>query len=142
MGRLGRSYLHRLQTVNFHRARHIKNFIASEIKKSTCHVISVQRAYDGYCFLQRKWPQLQTLRVTQRLRKILDTQARGIGKVWDGDIAALPDVERLSTAQLKEVIRFYKIRNVEKGIHLKGRKAELTERARTLIQRYGTLLQR
>ena len=141
MGRLGRSYLQRLQTVNYHRALHIKNFIASEIKKPKCQVISVQRAYDGYCFLKRKWPQLQTLRVTQRLRKILATPARGTGKVWDGDIATLPDVERLSIVQLKEVIRFYKIHNVEKGIHLKGRKAELRYRVRTLIQRYGTLLQ-
>ena len=142
MGRLGRSYLQRIRTVNRRRALRIKQFITSEIKKETCNVMTVQRAYDGYCLLQRGWPQhIRNLRVTARLQEILDTTPRSTGKVWDGDLATLPDVHLLNMEQLKEVIRFYKIRQVEKGIVLKGNKVQLVQRASTLIQRYGAISQ-
>ena len=104
--------------------------------------MTVQRAYDGYCLLQRGWPQhIRNLRVTARLQEILDTTPRSTGKVWDGDLATLPDVHLLNMEQLKEVIRFYKIRQVEKGIVLKGNKVQLVQRASTLIQRYGAISQ-
>ena len=127
--------------MNCNRATRIERFIASEIKKSKCTILAVQRAYDGYCILKAKWPQITRLRRTGRLQKILDTPVRSAGEVWDGDLEALPDVDVLTVAQLKQVIRFYKIRQAEKGIVLRGNKAQLAERARTLIQRYGALLQ-
>ena len=129
--------------VNCDRATRIERFIASEIKKSKCNILAVQRAYDGYCILKAKWPQIPILRTRRpiRLQKILDTPVRSAGKVWDGDLEALPDVDVLTVAQLQQVIRFYKIRQAEKVIRVSGNKAQLTERARTLIQRYGALLQ-
>ena len=61
MGRLSRSYLELLRTANYNRAIRIKKFIVSELKKSKCDIIPVQRAYDGYCILRNKWPQLYRL---------------------------------------------------------------------------------
>ena len=141
MGRLSRNYLSHLWTANKLRARRIKRYIRDEIKKPKCNIITVQRAYDGYSLLKQRWPRLPTLRVTSQLRDILNTSTERKGKVWDGDLEDLPDVTTLTKSKLKEILRFYQIRQVEPDITLKGNKAETMHRAQALIQRYGVLFQ-
>ena len=56
--------------------------------------------------------------------------------IWNGDMEQRPDLNSLNVKDLKAIIRFFQIRNVEQGLTLKGRKDELRAKVRHLFETY------
>jgi hypothetical protein len=105
-------------------------------------VIELQRLNDGYTTLQERWPDhiavLETSTVTA-VAQLLSKQ-RHRGDVWNGDLEPVPDIDTCTVSTLKSMLRFFQQRQVEQGIVLGGRLAELKVRVTCLVQKYHRIL--
>ena len=133
--RLGKTYEKRLLAVNITRAQRIRNEILAEVKvveekkRATMTVVQLQRLNDGYTNLQERWPEhiavLGASTVTAVAKLLSKQRHRTRGDVWDGDLEPVPDINTSTVSTLKSMLRFFQQRQVEKGIVLGGRLAEL-----------------
>ena len=112
--------------------------------KSKPDIKLIQRLHEGYIQLQTRWPDhIPILRTSPKLREILEQSTeRKLGDIWDGDLQSISsdEVGTMTCAQLKAVIRFFQARKVQKGLNLGGRKSDLQQKVRDLLQRYSGLI--
>ena len=145
---LARSYEVRLLGVNKTRAAAIKVVLQSEVVKFESTDVEqkpdphlVVRKYNGYVAFQKRWPKrirkLSPALVTQ-VEKIMLMRRRQ-GSVWNGDMEKKPNdaqLAQMTIPKLKEILRYYQIRQVEPGITLGGLKATLIFKAKRLLRLY------
>jgi hypothetical protein len=113
-------------------------------KRKKPNIGRIQRLYYGYVKLHTKWPQqIPVMNPSPQLRSILARSAEVHGgPVWDPCLESISvaEVDTFTVPKLKTIIRFFKVRKVQKGLNLCGQKDELQAKVRNLLQKYSHII--